>query len=176
MFSKSDQKILWQGFMVRSIFWENNFQLLFQGDFDPSKDCPALIGPFDAFDNVVRQEEDEGTRELGEAFFNSVGLIVVAYNELTESATLVCASTELDDDPWFTCPEVEYQFRGLPVNTHSHAPDEDDNEGQNRDEELHTYIRFNTMPFATGLYNDNGFYSHGKNCTPEFVVWYSEVW
>ena len=179
IFSKSDQRILWQGFMERSILHEtihiNFIHLWFQSDFDPSKDFPEFTDVLDAFDDVIgEEEEDDDARKAGEDLFNSVGLIVVAYHELAESATFVSASTELiaRRDMEEEEHDNKYMFRGFPESTHSLAPDEG-GEGESR-EDLYTDIQF-VAKATRGAPVEDELYTHW-NCLPEFVVSYSGDW
>ena len=149
-YSKSDQTILWQGFMTtehRSFLQCYHF---FQRCFEPDKDCPCLAPVFEA----LRSYDIAAGRQV----LSSIGIIVVEYNETTESATLVSASTQL------AAPSgLYYEFRGIPVVTHSSPPGED--------EPLDWKTK---VLFGTVYSRDSNIYSLENCCAPVLSVKYTQ--
>ena len=114
--------------MDRSHFWEVYINLDFRTEFDASKECPEIFELFGQLEALEDNEEER--RKVGTAFFDSIGIVVVAYNEATESATLFTASTELaseesfdDDDDDDDIERNYYRFRGLPIRPHAPKPE-----------------------------------------------------
>ena len=60
----SNNRIIWQGFMGRSIFWGNNFQLVFQWYFDPLTDFPEIVDILNTF-----QDDDDNAKKTKDELF-----------------------------------------------------------------------------------------------------------
>ena len=128
----------------------------FRTEFEPSKECPMLLNVLEKLAAVGDSEEE--SRKVGRAFFDAIGLIVAAYSEATESATLFTATTQLISEDSEYNEHDDYIFRGLPVQPHSPKPKASERQ------EASNYV-----DFSTAFTGEREVYGH-KGCIPVFLI------